>query len=170
MGGSAVGDRARGLDDMQRELTKYVELGNKFAVPVLQGHLAQIEADGLEVDVALGRIDDALRLAAETGERWTDALLHTIRGETLLKREPANTAPAEEAFQTAIAVAKQQKAKSFELRAALSLAKLYQSTGRLAEAQAVLAPALAGFSPTLEFPEIAKAQTLLAGLPVGQRS
>ncbi len=80
------------------------------------------------------------------------------------KRDPANPAPAEEAFQTAIAVAKQQGARSFELRAALSLAKLYQSTGRPAEAHAVLAPALEGFSPTPEMPEIAEAQALLAAL------
>jgi hypothetical protein len=64
----------------------------------------------------------------------------------------------------AIAIAQQQKARSFELRAALSLAKLYQSTGRAADAHAVLAAALKGFSPTLEFPEIAEAQTLLAAL------
>ena len=66
---------------------------------------------------------------------------------------------------TAIAIAQQQKAKSFELQAALSLAKLYQSTGRAAEAHAVLAPALEGFSPTPEFPEIAEAHALLATLP-----
>jgi hypothetical protein len=66
-----------------------------------------------------------------------------------------------EAFLTAIAVAQQQKARSFELRAALSLAKLYQSTGRVAEAHAVLAPALQTFSPTPEFLEIEEAQTLL---------
>jgi len=62
-------------------------------------------------------------------------------------------------------VAQQQKAKSFELRAALSLAKLYQSTSRPAEAEAVLAPALEGFSPTPEFSEIGEAQGLLATLP-----
>jgi len=55
--------------------------------------------------------------------------------------------------------------RSFELRAALALAKLYQSTGRPADAHSVvLAPALAGFSPTPEFPEIAEAQALLTAL------
>ena len=97
-------------------------------------------------------------------QRWFDAESHRVRGEILLKRDPANTAPAEEAFLTAIAVAQQQKARSFELRAALSLAKLYQSTGRAADAHAVLAPALEGFSPTPEFPEIEEAQKLLAAL------
>ena len=86
------------------------------------------------------------------------------RGEILLKRDPANTAPAEDAFLAAIAVAQQQKARSFELRAALSLAKLYHSTDRPADAHAVLASALKGFSPTPEFPEIAEAQALLSVL------
>jgi predicted ATPase len=95
------------------------------------------------------------------GGYWADALLHRIRGEILLKRDSVNTAPAEEAFLNAIAIAQQQKAKSFELHAALSLAKLYRSTGRAADAHAVLASALEGFAPTLEFPEIAEAQRLL---------
>jgi hypothetical protein len=58
----------------------------------------------------------------------------------------------------------QQKARSFELRAALSLAKLYHSTDRPADARAVLASALNGFSPTPEFPEIAEAQMPLTML------
>ena len=90
--------------------------------------------------------------------------MHRLRGEILLKRDPASPAPAEEAFQTAIAVAKEQGARSFGLQAALALAKLYQSTGRPVEAHAVLAPALEGFSPTPEMPEIAEAQALLAAL------
>ena len=76
---------------------------------------------------------------------------------------PANPAPAEEAFLTAIAVAKQQGTRSFQLRAALALAKLYQSTGRPAEAHGVLAPALEGFAPP-QIPEFADAQALLAAL------
>jgi predicted ATPase len=74
-----------------------------------------------------------------------------------LKRDPANTAVAEEAFLTAVAVARQQKARSFELRAALSLATLYQLTNRAADAHAVLAPALENFSPTPEFPALLRA-------------
>ena len=65
---------------------------------------------------------------------------------------------------SAMAVAREQGARSFELRAALSLAKLYQSTARPADAHAVLAPALEGFSPTPEMPEIAEAEALLAAL------
>jgi predicted ATPase len=87
-------------------------------------------------------------------------------GDILLQRDPANSAPAEEAFLPAIAVAKQQGTRSFELRAALSLAKLYQSTGRPVDAHAVLAPALEGFAPTAPMPEIAEAQALLTALRI----
>ena len=74
---------------------------------------------------------------------------------------------AEEAYLAAILVARQGSARSFCLRAALSLAKLYQSTGRPADAHAVLAPALEGFGPTPEMPEIAEAKTLLEQLARG---
>jgi hypothetical protein len=67
-------------------------------------------------------------------------------------------------LKTAIALARRQGARSFELRAALSLAKLYQTTARLLDAHAVLAPALEGFAPTPEMPEIAAAQALLQRL------
>jgi hypothetical protein len=67
-------------------------------------------------------------------------------------------------LRTAIAIAQQQKARSFELRVALSLAKLYHSTDRPAAAHAVLASALKGLVPTPEFPEIEQAQALLAAL------
>ena len=116
------------------------------------------------LDRAVAILDEALATCERTGYRAFEAELHRARGEMLLKRDPANPAPAEEAFLTAIAVAKQQGTRSFELRAALSLAKLYQSTGRPADAHAVLAPALEGFAPTPEMPEIAEAQALLAAL------
>ena len=66
----------------------------------------------------------------------------------LLRRDPGNSASAEDAFLTAIAVAKQQGTRSFELRAALSLAKLDQSTGRFARGARRPSPALEGFSST----------------------
>jgi predicted ATPase len=155
--------RETGTTALRQALVAYTDQGNKFLVPFYQGLLAEIEAQG-DAAGALTRIEEALALAGETGEHWSDAFLHRLRGEFLLRRDPANTAPAEDAFLTAIAVAQQQKARSFELHAALSLAKLYHSTDRPADAHAVLASALKGFSPTPEFPEIAEAQTLLSVL------
>jgi hypothetical protein len=110
-------------------------------------------------------------VAVVSNRSGTDAFLHRIRGEVLLKRDPANTAPAEEAFlaeaafRQAIDVARRQQTRAFELLAALSQAKLYQSENRATDARAVLAPALEGFSPTPEFPEIVEGQAMLAALP-----
>ena len=155
--------RKTGATEVRQALAALTDQGIKLFVPFYQALLAEIEAQG-DAEGALARIDEALALAGETGERWSDAFLHRLRGEILLKRDPANTAPAEDAFLTAIAVAQQQKARSFELRAALDLARLYSSTSRSADAHALLASALKGFSPTREFPEIAEAQMLLTAL------
>jgi predicted ATPase len=108
-----------------------------------------------------------LARASETGERLADSFLHRLRGDILLKRDPADPAPAQDAYRTAIAIAKQQGARSYDLLASLSLAKLYQSTGRANDAHAVLAPALEGFWPTPEMPEIGEAQTLLMAIKAG---
>jgi predicted ATPase len=161
-----LGDRM----GLREALAAYLGQGNRLYAPLFQGRLAELEAEGNDADAALRRIDEALALANETGERWTDALLHRIRGEILLKRDPANAAPAEEAFLAAIAIAQAQKARSFELQAALALAELCQATGRRANAHAVLAPALEGFAPTPEMPEIAEAQALLEQLTGGDNT
>ena len=161
-----LGEADGGLAELRDGLTAFTEQGNRTYVPFLKALLAETEAERQDSERALARIDEALTLVGETGEHWTDAFLHRIRGEILLQRDPANTGPAEEAFLTAIAIAQQQKAKSFELRAGFPLAKLYQSTGRTADAHAVLAPALESFSPTPEFPEIEEAQALLSMLPL----
>ena len=126
--------------------------------------LAEAEARAGERGRAIAILDEALATADRLGYRAFEAELHRVRGEMLLRRNSANPAPAEEALLTAIAVAKRQGTRSFELRAALSLAKLYRSTARPADAHAVLAPALEGFPPTPEMPEIAEAQALLAAL------
>jgi predicted ATPase len=67
-------------------------------------------------------------------------------------------------LRAATAIAQSQEARSFELRAALSLAKLYRAANRDADAHAVLAPAVEGFPPTQQFPELTEVQTLLAAL------
>ena len=158
------GARAAALEDMRRG----VELLRDQNVLIFDGlikiALAEAEARTGDVDRALAILDEALATSERTGHCAFDAELHRVRGDMLFKRDPANPAPAEEAFQTAIAVAQRQGARAFGLRAALSLAKLYQSTAHPADAHAVLAPALEGFAPTPEMPEIAEAQALLAAL------
>ena len=157
-------DRKSGISGLKEAMAVYLGQGNRIYAPLYQGLLAELEAEGDDADGALSRTDEALALADETGEHWTDALLHRIRGIILLKREPASPALGEAALLAAIAVAQGQRARSFELQAALPLAKLYQSTARLAEGHAVLNDALQGFTPTPLFPPIAEAQALLQSL------
>jgi len=126
--------------------------------------LAEAEASAGETDAGLQRLDDALAELERTENRWYEAEMHRIRAEILLKRDPTNTAAAEQSLQAAIAIAQSQKARSFELRAALSLAKLYRAANRDADAHAVLASVVEGFPPTQQFPELNEAQTLLAAL------
>ena len=161
---AASGASGTGLEDMRRGVEQLREQNVLFFDGLLKIALAEAEARAGDPDRAVAILDEALATADRLGYRAFEAELHRARGEILLKRDPANSAPAEEAFLTAIAVAKQQGTRSFELRAALSLAKLYQSTGRPADAHAVLAPALEGFAPTPEMPEIAEAQALLGTL------
>jgi class 3 adenylate cyclase/predicted ATPase len=154
----------RGLRDMRRG----AELLREQKVRTLDGFaeitLAEAEARAGDADLAVGILDEALATCNRTGHRTFEAELHRGRGQLLLKRDPANPRAAKEAFLTAIAIAKQQGTRNFELRAALALAKLYQSAARPVEARAILAPALEGFSITPEFPEIEGALELMVAI------
>ena len=112
------------------------------------------------------RIDEALGFAQQTGEHWTDAFLHRIRGQILLKRDPANKAPAEEAFLTAIAIAQQQKARTFELRAAMGLARLWRDQGKVQQAHELLAPVYGWFTEGFDTRDLKEAKALLNELRI----
>jgi predicted ATPase len=161
---SSDGAEASTLAEMRRGLAIARERGRNWLVPSYEAVLAEAEASAGETDAGLRRLGDVLAELEANENRWYEAEMHRIRAAILLKRDPANTAAAEQSLQTAIAIAQSQKARSFELRAALSLAKLYRAANRDADAHAVLAPAVEGFPPTQQFPELAEAQTLLAAL------
>ena len=163
-----IHDPAAGAEDLRRALAAAADLGMMRDAWFYTALLAELEATTLGADSALKRIDEALALAHQVDDRCDLAFPHLLRGELLLKRDPSNASSAEEAFRTALDIAKEQGARSWGLRAALSLAKLYQSAGRFVEAHAVLEPALEGFAPTPEMPEIAEAQELLTGLAEGE--
>jgi predicted ATPase len=156
-----------GLDGMRRGVDSLRVQNILIFDGLLKIALAKTEASAGDPGRAAAILDEALATAERTGHRTFEAELHRARGEILLKQNPAIPAPAEEAFLTAIAVAKQQGARSFELRGALALARLYRSIGRPAEAHAVLSPALDGFAPTREFAEIAEAQEMVATIEAG---
>ena len=161
---AASGAVGSGLEDIRHGVEMLREQNVLWFDGLLKIALAEAEARAGDPDRAIAVIDGALATSARAGYRAFEAELCRARGEILLKRDPADLAPAEGAFLTAIAAAKQQATRSFELRAALALANLYQATSRPVEGRAVLAPALEGFAPTPEFPEIAEAQALFATL------
>jgi predicted ATPase len=161
---SQSGTPADGLEDMRRGAELLREQNALLYDGLLKVALAGAEAGAGDLGRAIAVVDEALATSNSTGYRAFEAELHRERGEALLKRDPANSAPAEDAFRTAIATAQKQGTRSFELRASLALAKLYQSTARPVEAHAVLAPALDGFAPTSQMPELAEAQALLGTL------
>jgi len=163
---SSDGAGESSLAEMRRGIAIVREQGNVWFLPSLEAALAEAEASSGETAAGLRRLDDALAELERTEQRWYEAEIHRIRAEILLRRDPADTAAAEQSLQTAIAIAQSQKARSFELRAALSLAKLFRATNRDADAHAVLARAVEGFPPTQQFPELVEAQTLLAALTV----
>ena len=132
--------------------------------------MRELEAEASEPQNALNCIDEALAQADQAEYRWDLAFAHRLRGDILLKCDPSNAVAAEDAFKTAIAIAKEQGARSLRLQAALALSKLYHSTARPADAHAVLAPALKGFGPTAEMPEIAEAQALLVAIEAGAQA
>jgi len=152
------------LAEMRRGLAIVREQGLVSNAVNFEAALAEAEASAGETDAGLRRLDDALAALEHTEQRSYEAEMHRIRGEILLKRDRADTAAAEQSLQAAIAIAQSQKARSFELRAALSLAKLYRAANRDVDAHAVLAPAVEGFPPTQQFPELTEAQALLSPL------
>jgi predicted ATPase len=162
-----INDPMAGVAQVRQVLTAFVDQDIRVNLGFYTGLLAQLEAETLGLESALARVDEAFRLSNNVEHRCSLPFLHRLRGEILLKRNPPNTAVAEEAFVASINIAKEQGARSPVLLAALALARLYQSTGRPAEAHAVLAPALEGFSPTPEMPEIAEAQALLVASEAG---
>jgi predicted ATPase len=154
-------DPEAGAAGLRRALESYLFQGSRSGAPSFHALLAELEAMQEDLDGALALIDQGLAIAKQTGEHYTDPYLYRLRGETLLRYDPANPTPAEEAFEAALTIAKRQGARSYELLTSLALAKLYQSIGRPIDAHAVLRPALEGFSMTPEMPEIVEARSLL---------
>ncbi len=116
----------------------------------------------------IGQVDEGLRLLAEalvladtTGERWYEAELHRIKGKLLLQHAVPDTLQAEACFQQALAVARRQQARSWELRAAMSLSRLWQQQGKRAEARELLAPIYRWFTEGFDTPDLQEAKTLL---------
>jgi class 3 adenylate cyclase/tetratricopeptide (TPR) repeat protein len=163
----AESDLIAGLEEMRRGAEGLRARNVVVFDGLVKIALAEAEASAGNAERAIATLDEALATAERLSYRAFQAELYRARGE-LLGRDGSNLKLAEEAFLAAIALARDQSARSYELRAAMALAKLYQSTGRSAEAYGVLAAAFEGFSPTPEMPEIAGARVLLKQLEGGR--
>ena len=108
-------------------------------------------------DLALALLDEALGICSRTGEVWIEAELHRRKGELL----HTDRATAEAYLQRAIEIARGQSAKLFELRAAVSLARLWREHGRPGDARELLAPIYAWFTEGFDTPDLAEARALV---------
>ena len=140
------------------------EMGIRPFEPFFGTLLAELEASTGQVEAGLATLDSELQLIERTEQHWSDAEVHRVRGELLFKRQPTDIDAAEQAFNKSLEIARMQQVKTFELRSALSLAKLYQTTGRELAVDGLLVPALIDFAEGPELPEVAEAKCLLASL------
>jgi len=115
----------------------------------------------------IGQVEKGLRLLTEAlavmdkGDLWYEAEIHRIKGELLLQQAVPDVPQAESCFQQALAVAHRQQAKSYELRAALSLSRLWQQQGKRAAAYQLLAETYRWFTEGFDTPDLQESRALL---------
>jgi predicted ATPase len=114
--------------------------------------------EGLEL------VTEALTLAQRDDVHWWEAELHRVNGEILLARAPDASDEVEDCFRQALDIARNQEAKSLELRAATSLARLWQTQDRPGEARDLLAPIYGWFTEGFDTADLKDAKALLGGL------
>ena len=122
--------------------------------------LAELQGKVGRVDNALAGLDEALALIGETGETFWKPEVHRLKGDLLLGRGGAPQ-EADACFARGIELARQQSSRLLELRAGVSLARLWRRQGRSAEAQALLAPIYDGFTEGYDTPDLSEAKALL---------
>src|SRR3989449_5817887 len=113
---------------------------------------------------ALGAVTEAFEVMRTTGQRMYEAELHRLKGELLLQVADGNAAEAEACFREALVIASRQQAKSLELRAAVSAARLWERQGKKNEARDVLAPIYDWFTEGFDTADLRDAKELLDAL------
>ena len=137
--------------------------GATVYIPTYLSSLARAYADVGRFDDASRTIDEAMKAVETTKERMVEAEINRIAGEVALK-SPAHTAKAEDYFERALAAARQQQAKSWELRAAMSMARLWRDQGKVQQARELLAPVYGWFIEGFDTLDLKDAKALLEEL------
>jgi predicted ATPase len=138
--------------------------GASLYEPMHLWHLALAYADLGRPDDARRCIDETIGKAETSKEKWCEAELHRIAGEVELKSPEPDAARAEECFGRALALARRQQTKSWELRAATSMARLWRDQGKSTEARDLLAPVYEWFAEGFDTRDLREAKALLAEL------
>ncbi len=126
--------------------------------------MAEAYGQGGQAEEGLTSVDEGLAFVERTDERFYEAELNRLQGELLLQQSRAQQSEAESCFRKAIEIAQKQEAKSWELRAATSLARLWQGQGKQAEARELLAPVYEWFTEGFDTADLKDAKALLDAL------
>ncbi|MEW5957931.1 MAG: AAA family ATPase [Chloroflexota bacterium] len=154
---------AENLAHLRQAINAFTETGAHIRLPVYFSMLALACLKAGRFEAGLEALDLALVESRQNGEHWWDAEIHRLRGE-LLRAQSTNSGDVETAFQRALEIARAQQVKSLELRAATSLARLWQANSRSSDAKQLLTPVYAWFTEGFDTPDLQTAQALMAQL------
>jgi predicted ATPase len=158
------GQGTTGMAQMLQGLEAVVAMGQELARPLCLVLLAEAMGHTGQVAEGLHLLAEALPAFATSGQGDPLAEAYRLQGELLLRQATPDAAQAEACFQQALTIARHQQAKSWELRAAMSLARLWQQQGQRAEARALLAPIYGWFTEGFDTADLQEAQALLEAL------
>ena len=156
-----LGQTREGIAQVCRGLADWRSTGAQLLLPYWLALSAEAHGKCGRADQALGMLAEAVALTKQSGERWFEPELHRRRGELLLTLRGAQQPEAEACFRRAFEVARAQKAKLWELRAATSLARLWRDQGKQAEAHDLLAPVYGWFTEGFDTADLKDAKALL---------
>ena len=145
-------------------LAAWRSTGSTMWLPLRLSQLASAHADLGQSDDAWRCIGEAMTAVETTNETWFEAELHRVGGEIALMSGAPDAAKAEAYFERALAVARQQQAKSWELRASMSLARLWRDQGKTQQARELLAPVYGWFTEGFDTLDLKEAKALLEEL------
>ena len=162
--GAGQGQKEEGISQMQQGLAAWRATGAKVFQPYGLALLAAASAQVGQQEKGLTQLAEALAMANDTEERRHEAELYRLKGELLLARSAEHDTEAETCFRQALDIARRQQAKSWELRAAMSLSRLWQRQGKRAEARVLLAPVYGWFTEGFDTADLQEAKALLEEL------
>jgi len=158
---AAQGDTEQGIAKIKEGLGIWRMTGSILATPMFLYLLADAHARAGQMEEARAAVNEALTLMNETKERVWEPEAHRLHGDLYLNESPEK---AEEHFQRALTLAREQRARSNELRAAMSLAKLWHSQGKSQQAHELLKPVYAAFTEGFDTVDLKQAKELLSTL------